>query len=70
MRDRYSLAAETLESPSVKLNGQILHPGRNDNPPAVRGTTVKAGASTLQPATITFLTFATFTNIERAYPGC
>ncbi len=55
--DRYSLAAETLESPSVKLNGQTLHLGRNDELPPLRGATVKAGVSTLQPATITFLTF-------------
>jgi heparanase len=60
--ERYSLAAEKLESPSVKLNGQTLHLGRNDELPALRGATVKAGASTLQPATITFLTFATANN--------
>ena len=60
--NRYSLAAEKLESPSVKLNGQTLHLGRNDELPALRGAAVKAGASTLQPATITFLTFATANN--------
>ena len=60
--DRYSLAAEQLESPSVKLNGQTLHLGRNDELPALRGATVEAGASTLQPASITFLTFATANN--------
>jgi hypothetical protein len=60
--DRYSLAAEKLESPSVKLNGQTLHLGRNDELPAFHGASVKAGASTLQPATITFLTFATANN--------
>jgi hypothetical protein len=62
--DRYSLAAETLESPSVKLNGQTLHLGRNDELPPLRGATVKAGVSTLQPATITFLTFATANNVN------
>jgi heparanase len=60
----YSLAAEKLESPSVKLNDQTLHLGRNDELPALRGATVKAGASTLQPATITFLTFATANNVN------
>ena len=60
--DRYSLAAENLESPSVKLNGQTLHLGRNDELPALHGAAVKAGTSTLQPATITFLTFATANN--------
>jgi hypothetical protein len=60
--DRYSLTAEKLESPSVKLNGQTLHLGRNDELPALRGATVEAGASTLQPASITFLTFATANN--------
>jgi hypothetical protein len=62
--ERYSLAAETLESPSVKLNGQTLHLGRNDELPPLRGATVKAGVSTLQPATITFLTFATANNVN------
>jgi heparanase len=62
--DRYSLAAETLEGPSVKLNGQTLRLGRNDELPPLRGTTVKAGASTLQPATITFLTFPTANNVN------
>jgi heparanase len=62
--DRYSLAAETLESPSVKLNGQTLHLGRNDELPPLRGVTVKAGVSTLQPATTTFLTFATANNVN------
>jgi hypothetical protein len=53
---------EKLESPSVKLNGQTLHLGRNDELPALRGATVEAGASTLQPASITFVTFATAKN--------
>jgi hypothetical protein len=53
---------ETLESPSVKLNGQTLHLGRNDELPALGGAAVKAGSSTLQPASITFLTFATANN--------
>jgi heparanase 1 len=60
--NRYSLTAATLESPSVKLNGETLHLGRNDELPLLHGTTVKAGASTLQPATITFLTFANSNN--------
>jgi len=46
----------------VKLNGQILHLGRNDELPPLHGASVEAGASTLQPATITFLTFATANN--------
>jgi heparanase len=60
--DRYSLAAEQLESPSVKLNGQTLQLERNDELPALRGAAVEAGASTLQPASITLLTFATANN--------
>ena len=60
--DRYSLTAEKLESPSVNLNGQTLHLGRNDELPALRGVAVKAGRSTLQPASITFMTFATANN--------
>jgi len=60
--DRYSLTADKLESPSVNLNGQSLHLGRNDELPALHGATVEAGASTLLPASITFLTFATANN--------
>jgi hypothetical protein len=60
--DRYSLTAENLESPTVKLNRETLHLGRNDELPPLRGATVKAGVSTLQPATITFLIFATANN--------
>jgi hypothetical protein len=60
--DRYSLAADTLESSSVKLNGQTLLLGPNDELPALRGAGVDAGASALQPASITFLTFATANN--------
>jgi hypothetical protein len=60
--DRYSLAADKLESPSVRLNGQTLHLGSNDELPALRGATVPAGATTLPPASIIFLTFATANN--------
>jgi heparanase len=60
--DRYSLAAEKLESPSVRLNGQTLRLGPNDELPALRGAGVNAGASIFQPASITFLTFATASN--------
>ena len=63
--DRYSLTADKLESPSVKLNGQTLHLGLNDELPALRGTKVEAGAATLPPVSITFLTFATANN-----PNC
>ena len=60
--DRYSLTAEKLESPSVKLNGSTLHLGSDDKLPALHGAAVKAGDLTLQPATITFLTFAIANN--------
>lgn len=60
--DRYSLAADKLESPSVKLNGHTLQLGPDDELPALRGATVKTGALLLPPATITFLTFATANN--------
>jgi hypothetical protein len=36
--------------------------GPNDELPALRAVTVEAGASTLQPASITFLTFAMANN--------
>ena len=60
--DRYSLAADELESSSVKLNGETMKLGPNDELPALRAVTVEAGASTLQPASITFLTFAMANN--------
>ena len=56
--DRYSLTADTLESPTVKLNGEALKLGPNDELPALRGAAVQAGATTLQPVSIDFLTFA------------
>ena len=60
--ERYSLVAEKLESPSVKLNGKTLQLGRNDELPALGGAIVEAGDSTLQPASITFLTIASANN--------
>jgi hypothetical protein len=60
--DRYSLAADTLESSSVQLNGEQLHLGRNDELPTLGGRAVQAGSTTLRPATITFLAFATANN--------
>ncbi len=61
---RYLLTADQLESPSVKLNGETLHLGRNDELPVLRGTAVKAGSSAFQPASITFLTFAAAHNAK------
>jgi len=55
--DRYSHAADALEITSVKLNGGPLELGPNDELPGLRGAAVQAGTSTLQPASITFLTF-------------
>jgi heparanase len=60
--DRYSLTADKLESPSVKLNGEPVHLGHNDELPALRGAAAVAGSSTFEPASITFVTFATANN--------
>jgi PAS fold len=62
--DRYTLAADKLESQSVKLNGQTLHLGPNDELPALCGADVKAGTSTLHPASITFMTFTAAHNTD------
>ena len=42
----------------MKLNGEALKLGPNDDLPALRGAAVQAGATTLQPVSIDFLTFA------------
>jgi hypothetical protein len=60
-----SLTADKLESPSVKLNGQTLRLAANDELPALHGSPLKAGATTLPPASITFLSLTTANN-----PNC
>lgn len=52
---RYTLSADTLESPDVKLNGKVLRLGTGDAMPAMDGAAEWAGPVRLSPATITFL---------------
>ncbi|MEZ0340807.1 hypothetical protein ACAG25_12580 [Mycobacterium sp. pV006] len=63
--ERYTLAADPLESRTVTLNGQPLTLGPGDELPALDGTPVEAGDITLAPATITFLAIPTAGN-----PAC
>jgi heparanase len=56
--NRYSLAADALERTTVKLNGEARKLGPNDGLPPVRGAAAQAATFTLEPASITFLTFA------------
>ena len=53
---RYTLSADTLQSPDVKLNGKVLRLGAGDAIPAMAGAVEQAGPVKLPPTTITFLT--------------
>jgi len=56
--DRYTLTAERLESRSVRLNGQELRLGSNDQLPDLQGSRVPSGPVELAPASIAFLALA------------
>lgn len=53
--DRYTLSADHIESPSVRLNGQELRLGSNDRLPDLPGSRIPSGPVDLAPASITFL---------------
>ncbi len=53
---RYTLAADPLDSTAVELNGAALELGPADSLPQLTGAPIEAGEVTLGPATITFLT--------------
>ena len=52
---RYTLSADTLRSPVMKLNGRELVLDDGDMLPDLSGEAQPAGTLTLEPATITFL---------------
>jgi heparanase len=54
--NRYTLSADPLENREVKLNGQVLKLGENDDIPRLEGMAMAAGPVEFAPATITFLT--------------
>ena len=58
--DRYTLAAagQELQDTRVRLNGQDLALGANDELPSLNGSRVPPGPVQLAPATITFLAVA------------
>lgn len=56
--ERFSLTASQVDARTVRLNGQDLRLGANDELPALRGERVPAGAVELAPASITFLAVA------------
>jgi heparanase len=56
--DRYTLSAEQIESPGVRLNGQELRLGSNDQSPDLKGSRIPSGPVELAPASITFLALA------------
>lgn len=60
--ERYTLRAARLEEKSVELNGQALRLGASDEWPAFVAVAASAGAVTLPPASITFLTVPTAGN--------
>ncbi len=55
---RYTLAAKTLDTKTVELNGKTLQLGANDALPSIEGVEVAKGNVKLEPSTITFLTLA------------
>jgi len=60
--ERYTLTAEKLEATRVRLNGQDLQLGANDELPALRGQHVSSGLIVFSPASITFLAIEGATN--------
>jgi hypothetical protein len=54
--ERYTLSADHLQSPGVKLNEAALEFGPNDGLPHVAGVRSPPGSVEFAPATITFLT--------------
>jgi hypothetical protein len=54
--ERYTLTADSLQSPSVKLNGSTLELTSTGDLPALRGVPERAGTLSFAPASITFLT--------------
>ena len=56
--ERFTLAARTLTSPDVALNGAELILGKDDAIPQFKGKPVAMGPVRLPPASITFLTIA------------
>jgi hypothetical protein len=54
--ERYTLSADSLQSPGVKLNGAALEFDANDDLPPFAGVRSPPGSVELAPATITFLT--------------
>ena len=53
--DRYTLSADHVSSPVMKLNGRDLVLGENDELPDLSGEKVSAGTLELAPATCTFI---------------
>ena len=53
--ERYTLAAEQLESRSVQLNGRLLELQRDDTLPSMNGMKSPAGRMELAPRSITFV---------------
>lgn len=56
--ERYTLAAQQLDTRNVQLNGQELRLGSNDELPDLPGRRVPIGPVELAPASITFLAMA------------
>jgi len=54
--ERYRLDAASLQDTAVRLNGLPLRLGSQDDLPRMVGVRTAAGALTLAPASITFLT--------------
>ena len=64
--ERYTLAADVLESQTVKLNGKPLQLRDGDELPAIIGARETAGRINFAPTTITFLAVPTAANPQCA----
>jgi Glycosyl hydrolase family 79, N-terminal domain len=60
--ERYTLDAASLQDTAVRLNGLPLRLGSQDDLPRIAGVRTAAGALTLAPASITFLTMPAAAN--------
>ena len=53
--ERYTLTADDLQATRVRLNGQDLELGADDELPTLRGQQIAPGRIEIAPASITFL---------------
>jgi hypothetical protein len=60
--ERYTLTAEKLEATRIRLDGQALELGTDDELPTLQGEHIARGQVEIAPASITFLTIEVAAN--------